>query len=399
MPDNKRDILIDGLDQFIKPKKKTNHLLIIGIDAYANDIPSLYNAVRDANNFRTTFLEAYDFEATNCTVLLNEEATRGNIIATFANLLNKLTEEDNLIFCYSGHGIQVKQGKGNRGYWIPYDATLGHEWTYLPNEEITLLFRNSKAHHIFGIVDSCFSGSLFISRSLSAAEAKVTSYPSRWLLTAGRLEPVGDGALGENSPFATALLAQLKGNPANTLWTADLCNAVLRNVGHNTTNQTPRGEPLQNVGHQGGQFVFVKKGGVTEITIAPNIKKDGATRNSHAQPVYESIEKSTTPIVPLGTIKKALKKNLSSGLRRFLPAFQAILAEESIIYEDLSQLSDRYNRAYRKYTILGTITNEAFTIEENRITQAIIYSINNVEMPDFIPNISQKKALYPLNIT
>ncbi len=102
---------------------------------------------------------------------------------------------------------------------------------------------------------------------------------------------------------------------------------------------------------------------------------------------------------PLGTIKKALKKNLSSGLRRFLPAFQAILAEESIIYEDLSQLSDRYNRAYRKYTILGTITNEAFTIEENRITQAIIYSINNVEMPDFIPNISQKKALYPLNIT
>lgn len=65
MPDNKRDILIDGLDQFIKPKKKTNHLLIIGIDAYANDIPSLYNAVRDANNFRTTFLEAYDFEATN----------------------------------------------------------------------------------------------------------------------------------------------------------------------------------------------------------------------------------------------------------------------------------------------------------------------------------------------
>ena len=52
------------------------------------------------------------------------------------------------------------------------------------------------------IVDSCFSGSLFMRfKSVGLAE-RLEHIPSRWGLTAGRNEVVADGKMGNNSPFA-----------------------------------------------------------------------------------------------------------------------------------------------------------------------------------------------------
>lgn len=399
MPEKNRDIVFGGVTDLIQQKKRTNHLLIIGIDKYANGIPPLHNAVRDAEGFKKILLEQYQFDSKNCTFLINEAATRGNILETFTNLLNELTAEDNLIFCFSGHGTQLQKGKGSRGYWIPYDATLGKDWTYLPNEEITLLFRNSKAHHIFGIVDSCFSGSLFVNRTLNLNERKVSDFPSRWLLTAGRLEPVSDGSLGTNSPFATALLTILKENPQETIWADELCSWVLRNVSFNTQNQTPRGEPLQSVGHQGGQFIFRRKQDTQE-------KSQQSTQDDHSTPT--KIERHT-PIPPkveenvsdlqqiqLKTIRRELKKNLSNDIGRFLPAFKTILTEGTIAFESINDLVTRYNQQYRKYSIRGTITSEQFLVEENKILQALKKIINQLVINDLIPSIQEKTTLYPL---
>ena len=239
---------------------KTNYLLIIGVDKYSNGITPLDNAVKDAKSFQDLLLKNYQFEKRRLTTLFNEEATRSNIIKTFRDLLNGLTDDDNLVFYYSGHGEVLQSGRRKRGYWIPYDAVLHNAATYLSNNAITELFQDSYAHHIFGIVDSCFSGSLFKTKSLSSVEERLESAPSRWLLTAGRMEVVSDGSLGENSPFASSLLTHLKTNTEDVLWTSELCNRVLKSVSYNTDKQMPRGEPLQNVGHMGGQFVFYKKG-------------------------------------------------------------------------------------------------------------------------------------------
>ena len=260
MSENNRGIIKKEKHKTSPTIQRTHHLLIIGIDTYKNGITPLNNAVRDAENFKDLLLQQYQFSEENITALFNEKATSINIRRTFSEILKKLTDTDNLIFYYSGHGEQLPYGKEKRGYWIPYDAELGEDYTYIPNEEITLLFKNSRAHHVFGIVDSCFSGSLFQNRNLTNATEKMNSYPSRWLLTAGRLEPVSDGSLGANSPFSTALLTYLKNNPADDLWVSDLCNQVLKGMNFNTDKQTPRGEALQGVGHYGGQFVFYKKG-------------------------------------------------------------------------------------------------------------------------------------------
>ena len=235
-----------------------NHLLLIGIDKYANGIPILNNAVRDAEAVKQVLQEQYQFDPDFTQTLFNQEATKDAILDAFDFYLQNLSDQDNLIFYFSGHGEYLDLNK--RGYWIPVDATEGKRGSFLSNNEVIDFINGLKARHVFGIVDSCFSAALF-SRKMDTQSQRLYATPSRWLLTAGRLEPVSDGTLGDHSPFAKTLISQLSYNANPYLWTSELCDKVLKGLSYNNDKQVPRGEPLQNAGHQGGQFIFIKQTG------------------------------------------------------------------------------------------------------------------------------------------
>ncbi len=364
----------------VKQKMRTNHLLIIGIDLYANGISTLNNAVRDAQMFKALAVEKFQFLENNITELYNEEATRSNILQTFGKLLHQLTDEDNLVFYYSGHGEQQKVGIGELGYWIPSDATLHQSWTYIPNAEIINLFKLSKAHHIFGIVDSCFSGSLFATRKLTTAVERIDSYPSRWLLTAGRSEVVSDGSLGQNSPFATSLLTYLKNTPDDAIWVSDLCNWVLKGMQNNTEKQTPRGEPLQEVGHYGGQFVFLKKGYVPPNEVVPPLAVSMDTNKAlPAEKTPTSITEASTIVQPTITTFEDLKTYLfdliTLDLKKALDAYRAInKSSDSSIIQQLS----RYNSNKNDFAD-GIITVEQRNQTNAKITHALTNMVKELE--------------------
>jgi len=233
------------------------YLLSIGIDKYPGVTP-LDNAVKDAEAVAKCLIERYQVDADNCNQLYDEDATGAAIFKAFEYYLNTLTEQDNLIFYFSGHGSYFQPTQ--MGYWLPVDAVSGERNTYLSNSEVIGLIRSSRARHIFGIVDSCFSASLFTQRADQVSAPRLYHIPSRWLLTAGRLEPVSDGSLGQHSPFAQSLLQQLRYSDGEELWVSELCQRVLRGVLSNSDQQTPRGQSLQNAGDQGGEFILLKKG-------------------------------------------------------------------------------------------------------------------------------------------
>lgn len=245
------------------------HLLVIGIDAYANGIPRLNNAVRDARRFAEA-MKHYGFAPEHSRLLLDEQATRKAILKAFDDLRQKLGPEDELVLYFSGHGLYDQATQS--GYWIPVDGVEGERSTFLPNEEVLKLIRNARARHILGIVDSCFSASLFVQRSLSLSETtrRLYSIPSRWLMTSGRLEPVSDGSLGDHSPFAASLLTHLEANRKQALGIAELWLQMREGVISNA-KQTPRCEPLQNAHHMGGEFFFLQEGAAPpkEIVRAP----------------------------------------------------------------------------------------------------------------------------------
>lgn len=231
-------------------KQAKNHLLSIGIDEYIQ-LPKLHNAVKDAREVVEILVEKYQFEKEDIQSIYNQEATKDAIIRSFKTLVGKVKPEDNVIIYFSGHGEFDKVF--NEGYWMPVNADADNYSKSIPNSFIKKMLGAVKCHHLFVIVDSCFSGTLF-NRGMGRVAQRLEKEPSRWGLTSGRAEIVADGTAGDNSPFAESFLYILKNNK-KPLGVAELCSKVVEVTASNAT-QTPLGEPLNLDGHQGGQFVF-----------------------------------------------------------------------------------------------------------------------------------------------
>ncbi len=81
--------------------------LIIGVDNYPT--APLHGCVNDAYDYQAT-LTAKGF---TCTMLLNSQATKANILAGINALVAGTTSGDSLVLAYSGHGSQVTDSSGD----------------------------------------------------------------------------------------------------------------------------------------------------------------------------------------------------------------------------------------------------------------------------------------------
>lgn len=234
-----------------------NYLLLIGIDHYTH-FPKLENAVADTQALKTILHEKYRFEADYTVELYNEEATRANILSAIDRLTERIGPKDNLMIYYAGHGYYRQ--KLRIGYLVPTEAEAGAFHGLIPNSTIRDYIRAFSAHHIFLVVDSCFSGSLLhrdiqMEESVEALAEQVDRFPSRWGLAAGMIEKVADGLVGDHSPFAKSFLTYLKTNTASRLPVSEVIQYVSRITTYNA-DQTPIGGVLGKTEHMGGQFVF-----------------------------------------------------------------------------------------------------------------------------------------------
>jgi hypothetical protein len=249
-----------------------NYLLAIGIDRYADpNLRPLRNAVRDVEAVVALLAERYQFaqpgEGAQTQLLLNEEATRQNIIAHLDEYAQLVKAPDNLVIYFAGHG----EADGPRGYWIPHDGLAKTrprcKPSWILNTDLTSYLADCTARHIFFLVDSCFSAALLRDardvgpelKNLAAEFAR----PSRLALTSGALEPVSDGSAGGHSPFATCLLNRLRSHPGPHLRASDLCQTVaaeVRAYEHQSPNHGIISELWRPfVGQLKGDFVFAQR--------------------------------------------------------------------------------------------------------------------------------------------
>lgn len=239
-------------------KKGKNYLLVIGIDKYIH-CKSLNNAVSDAKAIVKVLIERFEFEKENTRQLYNEDATKRNIIKSLEYFVDVITDEDNFIVYYSGHG-EFKE-RTNMGYWIPVEGEEKEISDFIPNILIKNYLGEIKSHHSFIMVDSCFSGDLFNDSLTRSNRQYKERKSSRWGLSSGGLEEVSDGKVGYYSPFASCVLNEFR-SAERPIAVSELCNKVMEIVPSNS-DQEPRGDSLNVKGHKGGQFVFYLKN--TEI--------------------------------------------------------------------------------------------------------------------------------------
>ena len=89
-------------------------------------------------------------------VLIN--ADRYTILQTLNSYREKLSEADNFLLYYAGHGTLDE--KNNRGHWLPVDAHPSIATNWISNVTITDQINTFDAKHIMVIADSCYSGTL-----------------------------------------------------------------------------------------------------------------------------------------------------------------------------------------------------------------------------------------------
>ena len=360
-------------------KIRTNHLLVIAIDEYENGIQDLNNAVRDAEAVKEILWKSYQFSPENTKVLINKDATRHNIISAFEGFIEKLTPEDNFLFYFSGHGDMYKPTK--RGFWIPADGKPRSRSSWLSNNDIRDFMEYMQAHHVFGIVDSCFSGALF---RKNAQENENTlkyldSYPSRWLLTAGRETIVPDGVPGTHSPFAKTLISQLSHNPEMAFAVSKLCSDVIMSPAIDKVNAKPRGSALPLSSSQGGQFIFYKKG-FKANTETTETSSSMPTRNI----IPEEIEVKEIPKKPKGNIIDQIKELIAMDeMEEAMDLIEEKISSEARINKDLFLLKSRYFRMMKDKN-RGTISDDNFSINHAKLTQALLSYVNDVKKEDIL---------------
>ena len=247
-------------EEFIKTKPRPHpdidfgsySALIIGNNNYQY-LPPLKTAQNDAKEVAETLKNKYGFK-----VELLLDANRSDILLALNNLRWNLTNRDNLLIYYAGHGWLDKEA--DEGYWLPVDAEKDNMLAWISNSSITANLRALKAKHVLIVADGCYSGKL--ARGVHIIErnpgylSRLSQKRARCVISSGGLEPVIDsGGDGRHSIFASAFLNTLKENP-DIMDSSQLFNEVRRPVMLNS-DQTPEYSDIRKAGHEGGEFLFV----------------------------------------------------------------------------------------------------------------------------------------------
>lgn len=238
--------------------KGKNYILVIAIDKYFDkSFNVLNNAKFDAERLQNILIDKYGFDTTQ-SPLIDNHASRENIIGALDNLGGFLAPNDIIIIYFAGHG--KIHPKTKIGYWIPYDATYSSTHNYINNSTVIDCIKGIEAKHILIISDSCFSGTfLSPSRGVDPNKyyTKLDEKKSRWLLASGREETVSDGEPGLGSPFANSLISFLENNKNKLCSFTELAVKVTKDTG-SLAKQQPIFAPI-TFHHEGGEIVFKLK--------------------------------------------------------------------------------------------------------------------------------------------
>ena len=223
-------------------------ILIAEKDYSDPTIKDLQTPIRDVTQLRNVLINQYTFDAKNVDTLYNR--SREDILETIIAKCKALTNKDNLLIYYAGHGDTTKDKFGNvEGYLVPSSAKKGKTSYYITSEEIKKALVASNAKHVLLLLDACYSGTFTRSGSTEVTGdiAKLYQLDSRKVMSSGNVEEVPD-----NSQFIFYILKFLKENTDKLLSTKKMWEYVSAKV--NATLAQYAAFP--GVGDTGGQFIF-----------------------------------------------------------------------------------------------------------------------------------------------
>lgn len=245
---------------------------VIGINAYAH-WPRLAYAAGDAQAVRDLLVERFAFPPENVFLLLDEEATRENILRLLGDTLadpQRVGRDDRVLVFFAGHGATRQLASGRHlGYIVPVEADArSFHGQAISMTQLQDVNEAIPAKHVLYLMDACYGGLALVRGGPQGFDPRqylreVTSRPARQMLTAGGAdEEVADGGPGGHSIFTWTVLEGLRGmadlNGDHHVTAAELFAFTAPRVS-GQSRQTPAFGNL--VGSSGGEFVFALERG------------------------------------------------------------------------------------------------------------------------------------------
>ena len=241
------------------------YALIIGNNDYSQ-LPTLKTSINDAKAVDDMLRTRYGYKTT---LLIN--ASRHQIMTAFNDLRKVLTEKDNLLIYYAGHGEIDKSDQS--AYWLPADAETDNSANWLSSHNITRYLSILSAKHILVIADSCYSGAMTETSIVRLPDEMAEEKREKWLkfmnnrkartvMTSGGVKPVLDSGSDGHSVFANAFLKAL-GSNNGLLEDYELYRILSAKVKQSASQigfqQSPQYSAMQHAGHEGSPFFFVPR--------------------------------------------------------------------------------------------------------------------------------------------
>ena len=270
------------------------HALVIGNNAYQH-LPHLETAVNDASVVADLLRKRYGFEIK---LLLN--ASRYEVVKAMGEFRAELTQKDNLLVYYAGHGVLDEET--DTGYWLPVDAEENSDANWIANDTNTRHLKAMSARHVLVVADSCYSGTLVRSvdvKLITGTEReawikRMAKKRSRTALVSGGLEPVVDAGGHGHSVFAREFIEALREN-TEILDGQSLYDRIKRGVVVKA-QQTPRYSDIRLTDHRGGDFLLVPVGMSAEQKTATTASQQSTVTIADKEALFwQSVKDSGDP--------------------------------------------------------------------------------------------------------
>jgi tetratricopeptide (TPR) repeat protein len=165
-----------------------SYALLISNSVYSQGWSTLESVPTEMDSVQKA-LESQGFKVTRFTDLNSED-----LADAYEDFVERYGYDSNnrLVLFFSGHGFS--RNNGTKGYLVPTDAPnpaadeKGFLRSALPMSRLLSLAREMEAKHGLFLFDSCFSGSIFKSRSLPTRAryiSRITAEPVRQFITSG----------------------------------------------------------------------------------------------------------------------------------------------------------------------------------------------------------------------
>lgn len=297
-----RDLQVEAITA--SREKAALWVLAIGVSEYADPRISLQYADHDAVQIAAIMKSQHGvlFREVKTKTLINDQATRGEILRAMSEFLGQASQEDVVLIFLAGHGLQDRQTATY--YFLPHNAHAGNllfEGLNMPSFDEAVKRLRTNVEKVVLWLDTCHAGAMTVaSRGVNTGEdlaEALAEASGQYVLSASKageesLEDLSFSFEGEeegHGAFTYSLLRGLRGSAADSsgvVWLSDLFGHVSREVPRLTNGrQHPYSQsqgtdlPLfvlaEGVSYTAGSFDAVTSSQAAGMVGVPMARKGG----------------------------------------------------------------------------------------------------------------------------